>query len=210
MADPPVFEPFRFQPAYAAEVDPEFPGDGDWGVPVFGFDRDGRVIEAMESRWGAPLVVRVTPESAHGWVGTFASGGAGAGGVTGAFACPSTTDLCAVVDGQAYVVGVDRPAHGAVVPHPQVEQVVPVEGVDILLLVFIDIVALGPTGIAWRTPRLCLEGLRVRHADRDGIICSCDNSAAGWGRGEIVLDPTSGVQVAGTRFDSFWPPEALA
>ena len=44
----------------------------------------------------------------------------------------------------------------------------------------------------------------------DGNICSCDNSAAGWGSGEIVLDPASGAQVAGTRFDSFWPPEALA
>jgi hypothetical protein len=72
----------------------------------------------------------------------------GLGGVTGAFACPSTTDLCAVVDGRAYVLGVGRPAHAAAVPHDQVGQVVPVEGVDILLLVrFIDIVALGPSDV---------------------------------------------------------------
>ena len=52
VTDLPVFERFQFHPAYTAEVDPEFPGTGDWGVPAYGFGRDGQVSETLESRWG--------------------------------------------------------------------------------------------------------------------------------------------------------------
>jgi hypothetical protein len=91
VTDSPAFERFQFRPAYATEVNPEFPGNGDWGVPVFGFGRDGQVSETFESRWGAPLLVRVTRDSSEKWIGMFAAGGVA--GVTGVFACPSHMDF---------------------------------------------------------------------------------------------------------------------
>src|SRR5439155_18309383 len=103
------FERFHFRPRYKLEVDPEFPGDGQWGCPVFGFDRDGRIMERFASRWGAPLTVRVQAPS-QVWVGMFAAGGLG--GLRGVFACPSPSGLCAVVDGEAYLVEVDHPERG--------------------------------------------------------------------------------------------------
>ena len=77
----------------------------------------------------------------------------------------------------------------------------------LLLVRVIDLVALGPTGVAWSTPRLCVDDLAIRQASRGGIVCSCDNLG---GTATITLDPATGVQVDGTRLDSFWPPDALA
>ena len=195
-----------FESAFAVEVDPEFPADGEWGCEVVGFDTDGHAVRDFVSR---PLVTRIEPVGRPAWVAMFAAGGLGS--FRGVFATPASTKLAVVVDGLAYVVETARPPTEAAVVFDDVHAVAVCGDPPLLLLVTeIDILALGPSDVAWRTPRLCLDNLQVRLADRDGIICSCDNSAAGWGRSDIVLDPTSGAQVAGTRFDSFWPPEALA
>jgi hypothetical protein len=195
-----MIESFHFSPAYRVKVDPEFPGDGDWRLPVFGFDRDGRVVRKFESRWGVPLIVRVTATQA-GWVGMFAAGGLG--GVRGVFAAPSRAVLCAVVDGLAYLVDVEAPANGAVIAHDQVRQVVPVPGRDLLLLVrMIDIVALGPEGIAWRSTRLAVDDLRVVQATADAIVCSAwmlEDKAE-----ELTLNPSTGAILEGRRLDYPW------
>jgi hypothetical protein len=186
-------------------VDPEFPGDGDWGCPMFAFDREGRIAGNAESRWGPPTVVDVLPQPGERWVGSFAAGGLG--GVSGVFATPAPAQLCVVVDGLAYVVDVHNPGSGAVIAHDQVWQVEFIEEPARLLLLirFIDIVALGEAGIAWRTPRVAVDGLRVVQAGPGGIECTCFNLN---GTETITLDPFTGEQVAGTRLDSFWPPEA--
>ena len=198
-----------FESAFVVEVDPEFPAAGDWRCEAVGFDRDGHAVRDFVSRWGAPLVIRIEPVDRPAWVAMFAAGGFG--WFRGVFATPAPTKLAVVVDGLAYVVETARPPTEAAVVFNGVHAVVACSDPPLLLLVTLtDILALGPSDVAWKTPRLCLDELEVRHAARDGVICSCDNSAAGWGRGEIVLDPTSGAQVSGTRFDSFWPPDALA
>jgi hypothetical protein len=129
----------------------ELHAGGEWPCPVFGFDRDGHCVgEEFVSRWGAPLVVHVVPSDRPEWIGMFPAGGLG--GIDGVFAGPASTQMCAVVDGQAYLVCVDAPAAGAVVAHHQVWQVVSVAGAQLLLLIrFIDIVAVGPDGIAWHS-----------------------------------------------------------
>lgn len=83
---------------------------------------------------------------------------------------------------------------------------VPVDGCDLLLLVrFIDIVALGPSGVAWRSARLAVDDLAVVIASPEAVVCSLDNLG---GSETITLDPLTGEQLSGTRLDSFWPPEA--
>ncbi|MFI6096585.1 hypothetical protein ACIA8G_13575 [Lentzea sp. NPDC051213] len=110
--------------------------------------------------------------------------------MTDVFACPAPAQLCVVVDGLAFLLDVDAPA-AAVVAQDQVCQVVPVIGVPLLLLVsYFDIVAIAPEGIAWRSPRLALDGLRVSLAQADGIRCVAetleDESV------DIVVDPVTG------------------
>ena len=72
---------------------------------------------------------------------------------------------------------------------------------------FTDVTALGPEGVAWRTSRLCVDDLKIQRVTRDGIVCSCDNLG---GTPTITLDPATGAQTEGTRFESVWPPDALA
>jgi hypothetical protein len=199
-------EAFHFSPEFRVNVDPEFPGDGDWGCAVFGFDRDGRLQESFDSRWGAPTVVEVMPVEGERWIGQFAAGGLG--GVSGVYATPSPRQLCVVTDGLAYLVDVDRAHLGARVVHDQVGQIEAVVDPGLLLLVrFIDIVAVGPDGVAWRSLRLALDDLHVVSTTGGLIWCSLDN--LGWSP-TIALDAATGEQRDGTRLDSIWPPDALA
>lgn len=201
MTDASGFDPAGFEPPYEVDVDPEFPGDGRWRSPLYAFDREGRVESALVSRWGAPRIVQVWPASSPEWVGMFPAGGLG--GVTGVFATPSPQRLCVVVDGHAYVVRVDAPGDGAVVAHDTVEQVVPVAAPPLLLLVRgIDIVALGRDGVAWHSPRLAVDDLRVVGVDGVGIRCTGDLLTGG--PSSLVVDPMTGQVRSGPRLDG--PP----
>jgi hypothetical protein len=201
MTDASGFDPAGFAPSYEVDLDPEFPADGRWPSPVYAFDREGRVQSEVVSRWGAPRIVRVRPASSPEWVGMFPAGGLG--GVSGVFATPSPRRLCVVVDGEAYVVRVDAPADGAVVAHDTVEQVVPVAAPPLLLLVRgIDMVALGSDGVAWRSPRLAVDDLRVVSADEVGIRCVGELLAGG--PSSLVVDPRTGQVRSGPRLEG--PP----
>jgi hypothetical protein len=200
------FEAFGFATTYQLEVDPEFPGDGDWHCPVVGFDRSGRPMPEFDSRWGTPFIARIDPGKGEEWVAMFAAGGLGS--LRGAFATPSPDLACIVVDGLAYLVDTTSPTTSAKTVHDQVHQVVACTEPRLLLLArFIDLVAVGSTGVAWSTPRLCVDDLSIIRADRSGIVCACDNLG---GTPTITLDPATGAQIDGTRLDSFWPPDALA
>jgi hypothetical protein len=207
MAAPPdiAFDQGSFQPAYDLVPEPEFPGSGAWPFPVFCFDQSGELSTEPMTRWGAPLVVEIHPFDSPSWVATFAAGGLG--GVTGLYACPASSDLVALVDGAGYLVDVAAPDAGAEVAHHQVSQVVGVAG-DLLLLVrFIDIVAIGTNGIAWRSERLAVDDLQVEHATAERIVSSGD--LLDTELTPIVLDPRTGSQIEGLRLDSFWPKNAM-
>jgi hypothetical protein len=192
-----MFEPFDFRPAYEIEVDPEFPGDGDWHAPAFFFDRDNAVSHShVDSRWGAPLVIRATVAQEH-WVGTFT---AGIDGVRGVFATPDPRRVCCVVAGLAYVVNVKDPGAGAELAHWQTVSVTPVTGGSTLLLVgFVDITALGQRGIEWRSERLVLDDLRVLQVSADEIVCS--GTIPGHDAPRITLDPATGQLIKGPQIN---------
>ncbi len=192
------FQSLGFEAVYSVEVDPEFPSDGDWHCPVFSFDREGHVAGEFVSRWGAPLVVRVSQAGAPGWVGMFPAGGLG--GVEGVFAGPAPAQMCVVADGQVYLARVDAPQDGAVIVHDQVAQVVPVADPPLVLLIrFMDIVAIGPAGIAWRSPRLAVDDLRVVRVDADGIHCT--GELLGESPAALVVDTATGQVIAGPRLE---------
>ena len=100
------------------------------------------------------------------------------------------------------------PGDGAEIAHDQVVQVEAVAEPALLLLVrFMDIVAIGASGIEWASPRLAVDDLRVTSTSGGLIRCSLDNLG---GTPTITLDAATGEQRDGTRLDSFWPPDALA
>lgn len=192
------FEKFEFKADYQVIVDPEFPGDGDWRCAVFGYDRDGAVVDQFEPRWGTPLILDFKPSSGERWVGMFEAGGLG--GTTGVFATPDPARLCAVVDGLAYVINAGDPTDLAAVKW-QVRQVVAVDDAPVLLLVSgIDITALGSSGTLWESPRLALDDLMVRSTAGNIIACSLYSLG---GESSLTLDATTGRQLSGPQ--QSWP-----
>jgi len=192
-----MFEPFDFRPAYEIEVDPEFPGDGDWHAPAFFFDQDNTVIQSTgDSRWGARLVIRATVDEER-WVGMFT---AGIDGVHNVFATPDPRRVCCVVAGLAYVVDVKDPGAGAELAHWQTVSVTPVPGGNTLLLVgFVDMTALGQRGIEWRSERLVLDDLRILQVSADEIVCS--GTIPGHDAPRITLDLATGQLIKGPQIN---------
>jgi hypothetical protein len=193
-----------FATSYSVEVDPEFPGSGDWDCAVFNFGRDGGIEPTLESRWGTPTVVRVEPDAAAPWVGMFPAGGLG--GVRDVLGCPAPTNVVVVADGLGFLVDVERPEDGAQIVSNQVWQVVAMPEPPLLLFVgFSEIHALGTRGIAWSSRRLCLDELRVIRVTAETIECTCENLG---GSSTIEVDPRTGHQIAGTTMrDLGWPGE---
>ena len=182
VADGQAFEPLGFAPEFEVEVAPEFPGTGSWPYPVHAFDLEGRVVQDPVSRWGAPAVLVVEPAGRAPWVGMFPSSSGGRG-LSGAVATPNPRKLCVAVRGATYVVDVDRPRQGVLVGWAQ--QLVGIGSPALLLAASADdVVAYGPEGLEWRSPRLAIDGLRIIDA-RDGTITVSD--LEGDGRGAPVL-----------------------
>jgi hypothetical protein len=197
--DEPGFEPFGFAPVYEVEINPEFPGDGDWRCEVVCFDRNAELVEAFDSRWGDPVIVRVVLPDDSSWVGMFPAGGLG--GVTGVFACPSPHDVCVVAEGLAFLIDVRDPSQRCVVAHDQLVQVAASADPRLLVLVrFLDAVAIGEAGIKWKSARLCVDDLRLVEVAPHGLVFEGDNLG---GSPTITVDPETGEQIAGSRID--WP-----
>lgn len=182
-------------------MEPEYPGDGVWGCPVFGFGPEGAAAELYESRWGPPLVLAVLSGDSR-WVGSFAAGGLG--GLTGAFACPHERRLLAVSDGTGYLADIDRPEAGvSVVPTMPIRQVVAVAGEPLIVVAsFSDLTGLGRDGIAWRSRRLCVGDLVIHSASREAIVCEGDNIG---GDATIIVDPHTGRYLSGSALPRGWP-----
>jgi hypothetical protein len=202
------FDTHSFAPSYALEFEPEFPPDGVWTEPVHAFGRDGSHSTTVVARWGAPSIIQVTPRSGESWIGMFESGGLSEG-VSEAHACPDPSRFCVISGGLAYLVNADVPMDDAV---PLLTPVMQVAGIDdpalLLLVTYSELVALGRDGVAWTSGRIALDGLRVESIVGAQITCLADNLEGGEDR--LVLDASSGQQILGRRFDSIWPPDALA
>jgi hypothetical protein len=170
-ATPRRFDTLGFSPAYSCQVDPEFPGSGDWGDPQYRFQSDGPASEPFHSWLGAPLIARFSPAGAGRWVGFFEAGSDrdDAGGV---FACPTPTQALVVSGGQAYLVDVTAPSRSIVLGLTSVTQVSRVEGAELIVLATaLSLGALGPSGLVWESEHGYWLSVRVEAASVDGIRC---------------------------------------
>ena len=114
------------------------------------------------------LLLMVRPEGAAPFLATCARGFADERTPTGVFACPNANELCAVAGGYAYIVDVTKPAQCTQIAlRPVVEVLAASE-----LLIFIGfhaVVAWGVDGLAWSSPKLSDEGVRIVSAE-DGVL----------------------------------------
>ena len=165
------FQRFNFVSSFDVEVDPEFPATGSWAHTVHAFNRDGDLVDEFASNWGAPRALVVHPSASDSWVGLFPNGGLN--GVSGVFAMPGPSSLCVSIGGLAFVLNADHPEDGALVASAYALQVVSSVAPALLLVsTFTELTAFDGDGIAWRSPRLALDDLRILSVDGNTIRCT--------------------------------------
>jgi hypothetical protein len=122
----------------------------------FTYPRDEEEIER-----GA-LEALIRPESGPPFLATFALGFADPIAPSGLWSCPAADDLCAVSGGYAYIVNTRAPERFGQVEFRPVLHVEPLPAHNLLLFAgSYALLAWGPGGLAWKTPRLSSEGLRI-------------------------------------------------
>lgn len=153
---------FSFPHAWEAEILPRRPAI----LPQrnFIYPRDAEEVER-----GA-LEVMVRPVVGAAFLGTFALGFADAAAPSGVWSCPNREELCAVAGGYAYIVNTKDPERFTHLKlRPVLEVRVAPEQSLLLFCGSCAVIAWGAQGLAWKTPRLSSEGLRVTEI-RDGAL----------------------------------------
>jgi hypothetical protein len=145
-------------------------------------------VDPFLSPWGTPLVVEITTEADDKWVGMFPNG---SGTV---YATPSPHLAC-VVGESAWLLDVRDPASGAehLFTWPTAARSFP-ELPLLLVAGATDVVAVGESGVAWRSPRLCWDGLRIQQATGNEIRCSGD---FGEEEDSFAIDARTGTRTDG-------------
>ena len=117
--------------------------------------------EAEEVERGA-LEVLIRPASDAPYLATFALGFAGSVVPTGVWSCPNPDEICAVAGGYAYVVHAAAPEEFTQIVFRPVLEVRTLVSHNLLLFTGSHaLLAWGASGLAWQTPRLSSEGLRI-------------------------------------------------
>lgn len=124
---------------------------------------------AEEVERGALHVV-VKPASAAPFLAIFALGFADPEAPTGLWSCPDPGDLCAVSGGYAFVVNTADPGHFTQIDFRPVLEVRALPDHNLLLFTGHQaLLAWGASGLAWQTPRLSSEGLRITDIQGDQL-----------------------------------------
>jgi hypothetical protein len=191
-----VFDDLGFRHNYAIEVDPEFPGNGQWDCKTIGIRADGEPTEFLDSRWGVPLVLRVAPDAGQGWV-LSVSGGNGLTRLRGIFATPRPDEFLAVVDGAGLVVRADDPTSTHTLGVMVTQVVGAIEPEPVLLISrAVSVVAFDAGGVRWQSPRLCWDDLTIEGVEDNEVHCSGEFMP----RAPFVLDLRSGQRLSGPLF----------
>jgi hypothetical protein len=123
------------------------------------------------------VIVRVTPHGGTSWLGIFAFGDGPF--LTRVLSTPCRRTLCVVARGVGYIVRVDDPHKWEEVPCTPVVDARPIPESDRLIFAnFTEILAYGPDGLIWETPRLSHDGLNILKvtAERiEGLVWDAPN-----------------------------------
>jgi len=142
----------------------DFPGTGKFREPVIYFPRP------QEGREGGGLWLKVKAASGKSWIGVFAYGYSSPPAFSRVVSSPDPDSMCVIANGAAYVVKSDEPEVWDKIP------VIPVLDVRTLpergLIVFSDFTQLAAyrnNKLAWRSPRVCWDDLKIVRITREAI-----------------------------------------
>jgi hypothetical protein len=113
------------------------------------------------------------------WFGLFSFGERKGKRINGIFSCPERNKLCVVAAGRGYIVSANSPGSTNEVPALPITDVrLVLENGLLLFADFTKIIALGRSGLAWKSHRLSWDGVQISGVDSNCV----------WGQG---WDPTS-------------------
>jgi hypothetical protein len=174
-----------FPHSYEVEELGDLPGTGKLADPVIYFPPP-KYRPEHNGLW-----LKVTAAGGNAWIGVFAFS---ASTFSRVVSSPDPSRICVVAKGGAYIVKVDEPEIWEQIPAD------PVMDVRLLqeerLLVFSDftrLAAYGSKGLAWRSPRVCWDGLKilsVKHETIEGTGYDPTNAIAHESR--FVVDLKTG------------------
>jgi len=180
---------FTFPCTWKAEILPARPAI----LPARHFVYPG-IVEEVE-RGALELLVRTRESGASPFLATCALGFRDPAVPTGVWSAPNPDEMCAVAGGYAYIIDTTAPNRFTMLPYR------PILGVhaalDQRLLLFVGhrtILAWGPDGEAWQSPKLSDEGLTITSID-NGILCGLGWSLMTDKDTPFKLDLKSGMPV---------------
>ena len=116
------------------------------------------------------MLVEVRPEGVRPWLGTFGFGQVTPQGVSGIFDMPDPDRVCVVAQGEGYIIKATMPTVWETVRATPVIDVRPVLAREIIVFAdYTTLVAYGPAGLKWETPRLTWHDLKITAVTDDFI-----------------------------------------
>lgn len=162
-----------FPHSYAIEEIGDFPGDGKFPFDVH-YIPDPRTRKEHEGLW-----LKVSSRNCEPWIGVFAFAYDSPPALTRIVSTPHPDQACIVAKGGAYLVKAADPHPSKTVPILPVLDIRPIVHKNLVIFSdFIRLAAIGENGIAWQSPRVCWDNLK--------ILTVTENSVEG-----IGYDPTS-------------------
>jgi len=117
---------------------------------------------AREDATAGALILQIKPAEGPSFLATFARGFAEPTLPHGVWPCPHPDWLCAAAGGYVYLIETTRPTRWHQISYRPVVEIRPLDQQKLLLFTsFRQLLAWGPKGIAWESPKLSDEGLRI-------------------------------------------------
>ncbi len=152
---PPIRQEFAFPAAYQIKILESY------GL-VNPLERFHQFPSELEETDRQGVYLRVVPNHASPWIGFFSLGYDSDKVVNAIFSCPNAGWLCVVAGGYGYLVNTADPSHWLRLEQQPVVDVRVLPEQNLLLFAgFLNLSAVGPSGLAWTTGRLSWEGLFI-------------------------------------------------
>ena len=164
-----------FPHSYEVEELGDFPGTGKFAFPVIFFP------PPKVGREGNGLWLKIRAASGKAWIGVFGFGYPSPPAISHVVSSPDPNRVCVISSGAAYIVKADEPEIWEQIPLIPVQNVRPIPEKGLLVFSdFIRLAACDSSGLAWRSPRVCWDELK--------IVSVTQNTIEGTG-----YDPTNSI-----------------
>ncbi|HEY0703443.1 MAG TPA: hypothetical protein VGD60_11805 [Candidatus Acidoferrales bacterium] len=145
-----------FPHSYEVEELGELPGTGKFDVPVIYLPPPKGRAE-HNGLW-----LKVKAGSGKVWVGVFAFGYTSPPAFCRIISSPDPNRVCVISNGAGYIVSADQPEAWEQIPIIPVLDVRPIlEHKFLICSDFTSLAAYGSSGLVWRSPRVCWDGLKI-------------------------------------------------